>query len=73
MSRRPDSWEDPPEDPPEEDDDDTNWVPANHAPFHDGEIEDRDCDYWNNLDSNVSRNRTFSPERDYQDSLRKPQ
>jgi len=47
MTKRPDSWEDPPEDPPE--DDDTNWVPCNHAPFHDGIIEDRDCDYWNNL------------------------
>jgi hypothetical protein len=28
---------------------DLNWVPVNRAPFRDGVIEDRDCDYWNNL------------------------
>jgi hypothetical protein len=84
MTKRPDSWEDPPEDPPEDDTtvplpepdyedlEELNWVPANHAPYRNGEIQDRDCDYWNNLDRNVSRNRTFSPERDHQDSLRKP-
>jgi hypothetical protein len=48
MSRRPDSWEDPPEDEPEDEpqavEPDLNWVPPTQAPY-----QDRDCDYWNNL------------------------
>ena len=45
MSKRPDSWEDPPEDDYDEDDD-RDFEPDCQVEYADGPVIDRDCAYW---------------------------